>query len=142
MPFGLVDRRVDVPAIDRWLAGQSGVRAIAEVPLVDPAHVQASELRHTTYMLHSTVHWHKTVEGYSGIRPPRFEPLYAELRHFPDSASLRSLADLGVSHVVLHTDLLDAGEREGVEQRLREFTAWLRLEYSDDGGRVYSLHRQ
>jgi hypothetical protein len=140
MPFELAKRHVDVPAIDRWLAGQPGVRAIAEVPLVEASHLQASELRHTTYMLHATAHWHKTVEGYSGIRPPLFEELYAKLRTFPDAASLRSLADLGVTHVVVHRDLLEADEQTAMDERLRAFGSWLRLEHADPYGRVYSLH--
>jgi hypothetical protein len=141
MPFDVVERRVEIPAIDRWLAGRRDIRAIAEVPLVDAVHLQASELRHTTYMLHATAHWHKTIEGYSGIRPPRYEELYSELRAFPDEKSLRSLADIGVSHVVVHTDLIDPADRPGVEARLREFAAWLRLEHADGDGRVYALHR-
>lgn len=142
MPFEVTPRRVEVPAIDRWLSGVPGVRAIAEVPLVDARHLQASELRHTTYMLHATAHWHKTIEGYSGIRPPLFERLYAELMTFPDAASLRSLADLGVTHIVLHTDLLEADERATMDDRLRTFAGWLHLEHVDGDGRVYSLHPQ
>lgn len=139
MPFALTKKRVDIQPIDRWLAAQPGVRAIAEVPLVDPRHLQASEMRHTDYMLHATSHWRKTVEGYSGIRPPSFERLYAELLQFPDETSLRSLTDLGVSHVIVHTDLYDPAEWALVETRLREFSALLRLEQIAGPGRIYAL---
>ena len=140
MPFEVAARRVEVPGIDRWLATEPGVAAIAEVPLVAPANVQASELRHTTYMLHTTAHWWKTIEGYSGIRPPRFEQLYAALRTFPDAASLRALADIGVTHVVVHADLLNPAERIAMDARLRQFADSVRLEHTDRDGRVYSLH--
>jgi hypothetical protein len=140
MPFEVAGRRVDVPDIDRWLEGQTGVLAIAEVPLVNAAHLQASELRHTTYMLHATAHWKRTVEGYSGIRPPRFDTLYAELQNFPDTVSLRSLTAIGVTHVVVHRDLLDAAERTAMDARLRQSEKTVTLEHTDGDGRVYSLH--
>lgn len=141
MPFGLTEKRIEIPAIDRWLAAAPGVGAIAEVPLIDARHLQASEMRHTTYMLFSTAHWRKTVEGYSGIRPALHERLYSELLNFPDATSLGSLSDIGVTHIVVHTDLYDPAEWPAVNARLREFTSSLRLEGSVGEGRIYSLHR-
>src|SRR4029077_3504445 len=136
----VVARQVDVPAIDRWLAGQRGGAGVAAGPLVTAANVQASELRHTTYMLHTTANWKRTVEGYSGIRPSQFEHLYAELRTFPDPVSLHSLAAIGVTHVIVHRDLLAPAERIAIDARLRQFAESVRLEHTAGDGSVYSLH--
>ncbi len=141
MPFGVTEKKVDVPAIDRRLATMANVRAIAEVPLVDQRHLQASEMRHTTYMLHTTAHWRKTVEGYSGIRPELHQRLYEQLLHFPDDDSLRALVDIGVTHIVVHVDLYDPAEWPDVDARLHRYADWLRLEGSTEGGRIYALHR-
>lgn len=122
--------------MDQWLARQPAPIAVAELP------VDYSERLHTTYMLHSTGHWRKTVHGYSGFRPAVHEDLYAHLRRFPNEASLRRLAEVGVTHVVIHTDFYHPSDRwPEVERRLTGFSDWLTLEYSAGAGRVYSLHR-
>jgi len=139
-PLPIAPLRVDPPAIDRWIASQPAVRAIAEVPLANPSDLGRSERRHTGYMLHSTVHWRKTVEGYSGIRSSLFDQLYTELFQFPDDESVRHLAALGVTHVVVHVGEYEPAEWTAVSRRLDAYGAWLRLEREDDGGRVYSIH--
>ena len=96
IPLGTVPYHVEIPAIDRWLAGRPTPFVVAELPLADPANLGARERRHTEYMLHSMAHWQKTVEGYSGLRPPLHEALYAQLQRFPDERSLRGLAQLEI----------------------------------------------
>ncbi len=91
-------------------------------------------------MLHSTAHWEPTIEGYSGIRPPRFEALYRELTHFPDDTSLRHLVALGATRIVVHTDYYEPEAWARVRDRIGQFQGWLRLLYADDSGRVYELH--
>ena len=139
-PLPISPLRVDPPAIDRWIASQPGVRAIAEVPLANPSDLGRSERRHTGYMLHSTAHWRKTVEGYSGIRPPLFDQLYTELVRFPDDESVRHLAALGVTHVIVHVGEYEPAAWTAVSARLDAFAAWLRLEHEEPDGRVYSIH--
>ena len=133
IPLGTEPYRVEIPAIDRWLAQQPTPFVIAEVPLGD-------EQRYTEYMLHSTAHWQKTVEGYSGLRPPFHSLLYRQLRDFPDEASLDNLTQIGVTYVVVHSDLYPPQEWTAVENRLRTFSARLRLLHTEGAGRVYVLH--
>jgi hypothetical protein len=139
MPLAVIPYRVDEPMADRWLAAQPGPFAIAEVPLPDPMNAGAFERRQTLYMLHSMAHWQKTVHGYSGWRAPVHEQLYLQLRNFPDNASLRELARLGVTYVVVHAELYPPGEWPLVEARIETFGARLRLEHLAGTGRVYSL---
>src|SRR4029077_5764657 len=93
-PLGTAPYRVQIPAVDRWLADQPKPFAVAELPMANRANLGAWERRHTEYMLHSMAHWQKTVEGYSGLRPPLHEELYAQLVNFPDEGSLSNLARL------------------------------------------------
>jgi len=88
-------------------------------------------------MLHSMAHWQKTIHGYSGIRRPFHEQLYLELTAFPDATSINSLRDVGVNHVVVHTD--DYGDRWTRVEALIARTPELRLEHVEGEGRVYSL---
>jgi hypothetical protein len=92
-------------------------------------------------MLHTTGNWLKTVEGYSGIRPPEFVRLYESMTNFPDEASVRQLTDLGVSHVIVHPDLYDPAEWPAVDARLKQWSSRLELERADRSGRVYVLRR-
>jgi hypothetical protein len=124
---------VEIPAADRWLATQPVPFVIAEVP-VGPERYQ------TTYMLHSTAHWQRTVAGYGGIRPPLNEILNQELRVFPDPTSLQRLREQGVTHVVVHIDFYAPQDWPPVEARLREHegTTLTRV-YEDATSRVYAL---
>lgn len=130
---------VDRPAIDRWLDTQPKPFAVAEVPLANPHHLGPSERRHTEYMLHSMAHWQKTVEGYSGLRPERHTRLYEQLTTFPDEPSVRALQTLGVTYVVVHTDLYAPPEWASVELRLTQFQDRVTLEHVEGAGRVYAV---
>ena len=99
------------------------------MPLPDPLNAGAFERRQTQFMLHSTAHWQKTVHGYSGWRAPLHEQLYLQMRNFPDEASLRGLAALGVTYVVVHTELYPPGEWPQSRGADRGFGAQLRLEH-------------
>jgi hypothetical protein len=135
IPLPVRDYHVRIPAVDRWLATQAMPFVVAELPVI------TSERYHTAYMLHATTHWQKTVHGYSGIRPSLHEELYKQMRTFPDEASLDSLARLGVTHVVVHTDMYPPGEWEQVDTRIHQFAAWLTRVHTDGGGIVYLLRR-
>jgi hypothetical protein len=80
------------------------------------------------------------VHGYSGLRPQRHEELYAAMRGFPDSRSLTGLAQIGVTHVVVHPDLYPPGQWREVEDRLNGLGASLTLLYVAGDGRVYRLN--
>jgi len=139
MPMTVSTVHADAPLADRWLATRPGPFAVAEVPLPDPGNASAFERRQTMYMLHSMAHWQKTVHGYSGWRAPLHEQLYVKMRGFPDEDSLRELARLGVTYVVVHTELCQPGEWPQVEARIEAFGGRLQLEHVAGAGRVYSL---
>ena len=92
-------------------------------------------------MIHSTAHWQKTVHGYSGWRTVFHSQLYSDMQAFPDETSVARLSDIGVTYVVVHTDVYEGGEWTGIEERLRRFSSQLRLEHVEGAGRVYSLLR-
>ena len=139
IPLTVAPSRVEAPLAERWLASRPAPFVVAEVPLPDPVNAGAFERRQTQYMLHSMTHWQKTVHGYSGWRAPLHEQLYLQMRNFPDEACLRSLAGLGVTYIVVHTELYPPGEWPQVEARLERSDDWLRLEHTAGTGRVYSL---
>jgi hypothetical protein len=125
-PFQGTDYRYDVPAIDRWLATQTGPIVVAELPTPSSRQSGPFERHQTRAMLHSTAHWHKTIHGYSGLRSPRLDEATMVLTGFPDDESVATLRELGVTHVVVHGDA--AAEHPG-----------LRLLHAEPDGRVYAV---
>jgi hypothetical protein len=135
-----VPYRVDIPESDRWLAAQPTPFSVAEVPLPDLRAVGLFNKRQATYMLHSTMHWQKTVHGWSGLVPPEHLDLYEALTRFPDEESLRQLQRFKVGYVVVHTDLYAPGEWPLIEARLSAREGQLVLVHADARGRVYAFH--
>jgi hypothetical protein len=132
IPLPSVLFRVEIPPVHRWLARQPKPFVLAEVP------VWAAR-NQTMYMLYSTAHWQKTVNGYSGLEPPGHSDLYSKLRNFPDEVSLRMLQEFGVTYVVVHAEMYAPEDWTEVRERLARFASWLTLEYEEGSGRVYSL---
>lgn len=140
-PLATEEYRFEVPAIDRWLDTQPKPFVVAELPLANPRNLGSSERRHTTYMLHSTAHWQKTVAGYSGLRPPRHVALYEQLATFPEEASIQALRDAGVTHLVVHSGYYGAEDWQAVEARLARYAGRLTLAHVEGEGRVYLVAR-
>jgi hypothetical protein len=137
-PFGGVPFVMDVPAIDRWLDTQPKPFVVAEMPVPSPGNLGALERSQTRAMLHSTAHWQKTVHGYSGIRRPLHDQLYLDLTEFPGERGIDALRNVGVTHVVVHSDYYDADQWRQVEPSLAQ-SADLKLVHTEGAGRVYVI---
>ena len=136
-PFAGVPFAINPPAIDRWLDTQPKPFTVAEVPAPDARNLGDLERHQTRSMLHATAHWQRTVHGYSSLRRPLHDRLYAEMARFPDATSVASLRGVGVNYVIVHTE--DYGDRwPAVEQEIANVPA-LRLVHVEGAGRVYSL---
>jgi hypothetical protein len=132
--------RVQLHPVDRAVALLNGRVAIAELPMEDPnTDTMHWERRQSIFMLHSIAHWKKTIHGYSGTRAPLHDELYDQLTRFPDEKSLASLERIGVTHLVVHTDLYPAGEWPRVQARIDEYRDRLALEHVVADGRIYKL---
>jgi hypothetical protein len=132
-PLDAREYRVEVPAIDRWLAGQPGEGAVVELPVADPRDTQRATRLNSIYMLHSTLRWRPLVNGYSGFTPASHDLLFRHLVSFPDKRSLDALAAIGVRYAVLHSGLYAPGDWSAVEARLDAFAPGWRSEPRPDG---------
>jgi len=135
MPLPVTPYGVTIPPVDRWLAARPAPFVVAEFPATSVVRYQ------TTYMLHSMVHWQKTIHGYSGFEAPLHTRLYQELRGFPDDSSLQRLSDLGVTYMVVHEDMYRPADWLDMQARLERFGDRLSLEHDEAAGRIYSLRR-
>ncbi len=130
---------VEIPAIDQWLATREGTGPVVELPVADPRDGNRAASLHSTYMLHSTVHWRPLVNGYSGFTPASHDLLFRHLVNFPDDKSLEALEEIGVRYAVVHPDLYSPDEWPAVEERLRDAVPRLRLIHREDDGLLFEL---
>jgi hypothetical protein len=139
-PLQGIAYRADPPALDRWLDTRPKPFAVVDLPVPDSSNFARRDQVAAEYMLHSMAHWQPILEGYSGVYPPDYPDLYWPLTRFPDEASLRMLARIGVTYAVVHVDRIPESDRAGFDAAVRRWAADLTLEHEEPGGRIYSIH--
>jgi hypothetical protein len=110
------------------LAREPGV--VAEIPLFAGPSVSEN----ARYMLTATRHFRPLVNGYSGFETDGFRQRAERWRAFPEPEVLDEMAALGVTHVIVHADLLDPGQ----VRRAAESTG-LQLVAEDEMRRLYRM---
>ena len=128
MPLRAVRYRVRIPEAD---AGHTSETVVAG------RHGIPSEGFQTMYNapIDGALAQDRTLEGCAGFH----DELYAAMRSFPDDLSLRRLGELGVTYVMVHTDLYPPGQWDEVEARIRTFDSELVLQHVAGAARVYLL---
>lgn len=122
------------PAVYHWLARRNDVNALLELPIPDHSGDIQS-------MYYATLHWKPLVNGYSGYIPDHYVNLEMNCCYpLPDPEQLQRLRNWGVTHVLLHKNVLDT--------RWKRRRAWrwatepgIAVEYEDKKDRVYRIAR-
>ncbi len=140
IPIAGSEATMDVPSVDRWLNTQPKPFTIAEVPIATPSDVSRFNAQSARYMVHSTAHFQKTVMGFTGVLPEDHALLFDELSRFPDEASLRHLAALHVTYVVVHGEDYSPEDFSALESKLHQFRSWLTLVHGEGRAGVYAIH--
>lgn len=96
-----------------WLARQPRT-AIVELP-IDPFGLATM-----VHQYASTLHWHPSLAGMSGILPPMYPYMTRRLEGFPAPGVVADLVALGVEHVVVHDRALPAATRAALDAAERE----------------------
>ena len=118
----------ETPEVYRWIAKDPGAKVVAEVPTTRFKGERAD----ADPMYYSTVHWKRTVQGFTGHFPPAYNFLRWRLFHFPDQEAVSFLEKLGVDTVVVHPD---DGLSVGADPR------WTRTGPTRDGDILLRLNR-
>lgn len=130
------------PPIDAWVAGRPKPFRVLELPVPLPDNSVRQARFHSEYMVHGAAHWQPMVNGYSSLVPPRHEKLYAELHQFPTEAGLAELERLGVTYVVVHTEMYQPDRWAEKERALAQFGDRVRLLRVEGEGRAYEIGRR
>jgi hypothetical protein len=122
-PFSRISRVYDALATERQAI-------VVELPFYEGR----ISFGNAPYMLNSTRYWRPMLNGYSGFRPPSYDETFERLRNFPDAASLQALKARGVTHVIVHGDLLAGDARAAIAG-----TKSLQLLAQEDSIAIYRL---
>jgi len=128
----------EVPPVDnayRMLA-LSPRGPVIEMPFYYPA---VGLFQHTKYMLASTSHFMPLVNGYSDYIPPDFIDHVMTLAPFPSRDAFKLLEPNRVRYAMFHMYGYNAENRNDVLTRLKQFEAYLRPLYVDEGTRLYEI---
>ena len=122
-----------LPPVHRWLAEQPVTGGVLEVPGAVAEEDLGGLVREARAMLHSTVHWHPIVNGYTGY-PPAWGELAKSLAHrLPEREALQVLVDLApVSRVVVHRRALGEARARAWEEQAAAAGLVERARFGDD----------
>jgi hypothetical protein len=141
-PLAVAPVAVEVPAADRSFEALSG--PLVELPVADPRDEPRASRLQSQYLVHSTAHWQKLVNGYSGFTPSSHDQIFRLLARFPDESSLEAMEALGVRYAVIHPGLYLDREWAAARERLAKFPDRLepvRIEDGETGDRIYRFAR-
>jgi hypothetical protein len=107
-----------------WWAPFAGISPVYATLAAEPNAVVAempvfrtrSIFGNARYMLNATVHRHPIVNGYSGFMPPSYGPMQASVASFPEGKALAALHALGVTHVVVHANMMSGPRLDRIAQ--------------------------
>ncbi|HEY0873500.1 MAG TPA: hypothetical protein VGD94_08515 [Vicinamibacterales bacterium] len=114
---------------------------IAEFPTPDEGVYQFSEF---AYLYFSTFHWHKLLNGQSGMLPPSYDAFVDQGASFPSDETLKLLRARGVEYVTIHGAFYPAHRLQNVLDQVdartdMELVTAVRWEGSES--RLYRLRR-
>ena len=89
-----------IPAIYSLLAAEPGRVILAEVPFYPPNGV----FQNGRYVLNSTAHWRRLMNGYSGYTPGAYREYAASFWYFPQPHAIQEMRKAGVTHIMVHPD--------------------------------------
>jgi hypothetical protein len=131
----VIDSRRPPPAVYAWLAAQPGELAVVELPIMeDDGLFRRPSCDESIYMVRSTLHWKRLVNGYAGGEPEDHKAVRALARRFPSEDSLAALRAKGVRYVVLHGACFGPNQAARMRRDLPVFAASLRevARFGDD----------
>jgi hypothetical protein len=136
----VVDTRKPLPEVYAWLRDQPGELAIVELPMTpDDGYFRRPAYDESIYMVWSTWHWKRLVNGYAGLDPPHHRKAFALAQRFPSQEFLDHVRGLGVKYLVVHERGFGPNRWARVERDLPQFEAQLRPAARFGQDAVYEL---
>jgi hypothetical protein len=125
------------PALYLWLAAQTPDEPVIELPILpNDGLFQRPRFDDSVYLLKSTTHWKRLVNGYAGTEPPEYGKVREAMNDFPSPEALAVLRSLRVRYVLVHLRGFGPNRRKAIEDHLPKFKSDLResARFDDDLG--------
>ena len=123
------------PAAYRMLA-RLPAGPVAEFPYFND---RMDFVRHQYYILGSTLHWRRLVNGFAELIPPDFRAEVDDLAAFPTRRALAILKRHQTRYVLLHRQFYGDKEWAALVDRVHRFDAALQLVFSDDDAWLFEI---
>lgn len=133
-PIGY-DAFAGIPDIYARLATEPDPVVLVEIPLYRRSQIS----NNSPYVLASTRHWRKLVNGYSGYVPKEYREFAETFRGFPAQKPLDAMRRAGITHVMVHPSRFPANAA-AVMGELAAHPAFELIAEGPDGMRLYRLH--
>jgi hypothetical protein len=118
-PFISIPSKTAIPKVYQWILKQPEPIILAEMPIslfyhgsimenqldrLYPSLQQSDTYALETYRIYfSTYHNKRMINGYSGFLPESYNRVAEILEGFPSDYSIKTIQDIGVTHIVVHT---------------------------------------
>jgi hypothetical protein len=136
----VIDSAKPPPAVYTWLAGLPGEIPIVELPIMpSDGRFSRPAFEETVYMVRSTHHWKRLVNGNAGVEPAHYRRIRELCRRFPSAESIEALREVGVRYILLHWGGHGPNRRARIERDLSAFDGCLREVSTLDGVGVYEI---
>ncbi len=116
----VIDSRLPVPRVYQWLKEQPAGTIVAELPARAASDYGRPAFHDSIYMVWSTVHWQRLVNGFAGAETPLIRRFRATAASFPETEALEVLKEAGTRYVVVHLRGFGPNQRERLETRVEE----------------------
>ena len=146
----VIDSREPISRVDQWLKEQPPGLIVAELPARSAADYSRPAFHDSIYMVRSTRHWQRLVNGFAGAETPLIQRFRTAAPSFPSPECLAVLEEAGARYVIIHLRGYGPRQRErmtaeieAARDRLREIVRFANDERSDfDVDIVYKLMKR
>lgn len=122
-----IDSRESAPPVYAWLRAQPLDAPAIELPILpNDGLFQRPRFDDSVYLLRSTTHWKRLVNGYAGTEPAQYARVREVMRDFPSNESMALLRSLEVRYVLVHLRGFGPNRRKAIEERLKDYASELR----------------
>ncbi len=137
--FPIVMAKVpEIPPIYLAVSDLPDSAALIELPMPGQ-NWSYEDWRGALRMYYSTIHGKRIANGYSGYYPPGHKLIRDAMEGFPAPRAMKLLRDLGITHVLVHTDAHRALDGQAIVKALAGLPQEVELLSTVEGSYLYRL---